>query len=119
MPQTFWLFSFRHTTIILVDSNLNMIEGDLRQMDQSTTITNRDAFNIESNTVTEQQLPLTTSLVVGNDGKVFLGLEASRALIYNGCYSVTSSFLSQDPSAVRHEQDRDQTSGKRRTSMRL
>ena len=51
-----------------MNSNVNMIHGDLRHMDRSTTITNRDAFNIES-TVTEQQLPPTTSLVVGNDGK--------------------------------------------------
>ena len=75
MPQTFRLFSIRHTTtIILVDSNLNMIQGGLRHMDRSTNITNRDAFNIES-TVTEQQLPPTTStsLVVGNDGKNIIG----------------------------------------------
>ena len=84
MPQTFRLFCIRHTTtIILVDSNLNMIQGDFRHMDQSTTITNRDAFNIE----TEQHLPPTTSLVVGNDGKAVqvIALEASIALIYNGC----------------------------------
>ena len=75
MPQTFWLFSIRHTTtIILVDSidNLNMIQGDLRHMDRSTTITNRDAFNIElESTVTGQPLPSTTSL--SNDGKAVLG----------------------------------------------
>ena len=47
MPRNFWLFS-RHTTIVLMDSsNLNMIRGDLRNMDRSTTITNRDAFNVE------------------------------------------------------------------------
>ena len=69
MPQSFW--SFRHTTtIILVDSNLYMIQGDLRHMDRSTNITNQDSFNTE-NTVTEQQLPPTTSL--GNDGKVVIG----------------------------------------------
>ena len=69
MPRNFRLFSIRHTTtIIVMNSNVNMIHGDLRHMDRSTTITNRDAFNIES-TVTEQQLPPTTSLVVGNDGK--------------------------------------------------
>jgi hypothetical protein len=76
MPRTFSLFSVnRHTTnIILVDSNLNlnMIEGDLRHIDRSTTITNRDAFNIESTTSTEQQLLPTTSLIVGNDGKVLI-----------------------------------------------
>ena len=49
-----------------MDSNLNMIHGDLRHIDRSTTITNRDVFNVE-NPVTEQQMPLTTSL--GNDGK--------------------------------------------------
>ena len=59
---------------MVVDSNLNVIQGGLRHMDHSTNlnITNRDAFNIE-NTVTEQQLPPTTSLVVGNDGKVVIG----------------------------------------------
>ena len=56
-----------------------MIHGDLRHMDRSTTITNRDAFNIElESTVTQQPLPSTTSL--GNEGKVVIG---SRALIYN------------------------------------
>ena len=70
MPRTPSLFTIRHTTtIILVDSNLTMVQGDLRHIDGSTTITNRDAFNIES-TVTEQQLPPTASLIVGNDGKV-------------------------------------------------
>ena len=73
MAQTFMLFSIRRTTtVILADSNLNIIQGDLRHIDRSTNITNRDAFNIES-TVTEQQLPPTTSLVVGNDGKVAIG----------------------------------------------
>ena len=48
-------------------------------MDRSTTITNRDAFNIESTVTqagpTEQQLPPTTSLIVGNDsdGKIVIG----------------------------------------------
>ena len=70
MPRTPLLFSIRRTTtIILVDSNLTMIQGGLRHTDGSITITNRDAFNIE-NTVTEQQLPPTASLIVGNDGKV-------------------------------------------------
>ena len=55
-----------------MDGNLNIIQGDLRHMDRSTTITNGDAFNIES-TVTEQQLPPTMSLIVGNDGKVVIG----------------------------------------------
>ena len=73
MPRTFRLFTIRHTTtIIMMNSNVNMIQGDLRHMDRSTTITNRDAFNIES-TVTEQQLPPTASLIVGNNGKVFIG----------------------------------------------
>ena len=57
-----------------------MIQGDLRHMDRSITITNRDAFNIES-TVTKQQFHPTTSLVVGSDGKVVI---ESRALILNG-----------------------------------
>ena len=72
MPQTISLFSIRHTTIILLDSNVNIIEGDLRHMDRSTTITNMDAFNIES-TITgiEQPLPSTTSL--GNEGKFVIG----------------------------------------------
>ena len=39
-------------------------------MDRSTTITNRDAFNIES-TVTAQPLPSTAPL--GNEGKVVIG----------------------------------------------
>ena len=69
MPRTPLLFSIRHTTtIILVDSNLTMIHGGLRHIDGSTTITNRDAFNIE-NTVTEQQLSPTASLIVGAEGK--------------------------------------------------
>ena len=72
MPRSFRLFSIRHTTtIILVDSNLNMIQGGLRHMDRSTTITNRDAFNVES-TVTEQPLPLSTT-PLGNQGKVVIG----------------------------------------------
>ena len=72
MPRSFRLFSITHTTnIILVDSNFNMIQGGLRHMDRSTTITNRDAFNIES-TVTEQPLPLSTTSL-GNQGKVVLG----------------------------------------------
>jgi hypothetical protein len=75
MPRTFGLFSITHTTIILVDSNLNMIQGDLRHMDRSTTFTNRDPFNIES-TVTEQQFPPNTSLVVDNNGKVVIGSES-------------------------------------------
>ena len=70
MPRTPSLFSIRRTTtIVLVNSNFTMIQGAFRHMDRSTTITNRDAFNIESN-ITEQQLPPTASLIVGNDGKV-------------------------------------------------
>ena len=84
MPQTPLLFSIRRTTTItLVNCNLTMIQGDLRHIDGSSTITNRNAFNIE-NTVTEPQSPPTVSLIVGNDGKVFYWvLKASRALIYN------------------------------------
>ena len=64
MPRIPSLFSHT-TTIILVGSTLTMVQGDLRH------ISNRDAFNIE-NTVTdsEQQLPPTASLIVGNNGKV-------------------------------------------------
>ena len=66
MPRS--LLSIRRTTtIILVNSNLNIIQGGLRHTDQSTTLTNRDVFNIES-TVTEQYLPPTTS-----DGKSVIG----------------------------------------------
>ena len=50
-----------------------MIQGNLCHMDRSTTIIlNRDAFNIES-TVTEQQFPPTASLIIGNNGEVFIG----------------------------------------------
>ena len=69
MPRTFWLFSIRYTTtIIVVDSlsNLNMIQGDLRHIDRSTTITNRDAFNVElESTITEQPLPSTSTTSPG------------------------------------------------------
>ena len=74
MPRSFQLFSIRNTTtIILVDSNLNISRGGLRHMDRSTNITNRDAFNVET-TVTEQQPPPTTSFVIGhgNDGKIII-----------------------------------------------
>ena len=68
MPQTFRLFSIsRHsestTTIVLLNSSLssralNMIqlelEDDLRHLDRIIIITNRDAFNVEESTVTEQ-----------------------------------------------------------------
>ena len=68
MPRTPSLFSIRRTTtIILVNSNLTMIQDDLRHIDGSTTITNRDAFNIES-TAAEQQLPPAASLIVGTEG---------------------------------------------------
>ena len=76
MPRTFW-FSIRHTTIILVDSNLNIIRGDLRHTDRSITVTNRDAFNIVESTIIQQPLSSTTS-----PGKVVSG--TSRTLIYNG-----------------------------------
>ena len=73
MSWTFWLFSRHTTTIILVDSlsNLNMIQGDLHHINWSTTIMNRDAFDIVESTVT------TTP-----PGKVVIG--ASRTLIYSG-----------------------------------
>ena len=60
-----------------------MVNGNLRHIDGSTTITNRNTFNIE-NTVSEPQTPPTVSLIVGNDGKVvYWVLKASWALIYN------------------------------------
>ena len=92
-----------------------MIQGDLRHIDRSTTITNRDAFNIES-TVNEQSLPSTGTTSLGNDGKVVMDLEVSRALIYQ---SAPTPLVSPDPSAARHEHDTDRTSGKRQISMRL
>ena len=53
------------TTIIPVESNLTMIQGDLLHIDRSTTITNRNSFNIES---------IVTANVVGDsDGKVVIG----------------------------------------------
>lgn len=66
------------TTIILVDGNLNMVRGNLRHLDRSTTITNTDSFNVElGGTVPGLSLLSTTSM-----GKFFLfGFEASRALI--------------------------------------
>ena len=61
-----------------------MIQGDLRHIDGSTTITNRDAFNIE-NTVTEQQLPPTASLmIVGTEGKFIPWVLKASRVIYNG-----------------------------------
>jgi hypothetical protein len=74
MPQTFWFTIRPTTTIILVEDNLNMIKGDLRHMDRSTTITNRDAFNnieLES-TVTQQMLLSTTSLGKSRYGEDYL-----------------------------------------------
>ena len=49
-----------------------MIRGDLRHIDRSTVIANRDVFNIEleSGAVTEQPLPSTTSFVTS---KVVIG----------------------------------------------
>ena len=88
MPQTISLFSItlrRTTTIFMVDSNLTMVQGGLRHIDGSTTITNRNAFNIE-NTISEPQPSPTVCLIVGNDGKpevVYWVLKASWALIYN------------------------------------
>jgi hypothetical protein len=41
----------------------NMIHGDLRYMNRSTAMANRDALNIElESAVTQQPLPSTTSL---------------------------------------------------------
>ena len=104
MPRTPLLFSIRHTTtIILVDSNLTMIQGGLRHIDGSTTITNRDAFNTES-TVIEPQLLPTASLIVGNDGKVvYWVLKASRALIYNDLIQRQPPwYLQIPPPRVKH-----------------
>ena len=102
-----------------MNSNVNMIQGDLRHMDRSTTITNRDAFNIES-TVTEQQLPPTTSLIVGNDGKVIVGfLKHLEHWFINGFISAPTTMVPQDPSAEHNEQDTDRTSGKKQILMHL
>ena len=86
MPRTHSLFSItlrRTTNIIMVDSYLTMIQGGLRHIDGSTTITNRDAFNIE-NTVTEQQSPPTASLIVGTEGKFIPWVLKASRVIYNG-----------------------------------
>ena len=67
-----------------MDGNLNIIQGDLHH-DRSTTITNMNALNIESS-VTEQQSPPTTSLIV-DDGKVvirFLKLSQARVWFIYG-----------------------------------
>ncbi|KAF8802760.1 hypothetical protein BYT27DRAFT_7215134 [Phlegmacium glaucopus] len=72
MPPNFSLFNIRnHTTMILVDSNLNLIQGDLRHIDRSTTITNTDAFNIELEGLPNEHpsrltLPLEPTLVSRN-----------------------------------------------------
>ena len=79
-----------------MNSNLNMIQGDLRHMDRSTTITNRDAFNIES-TVTEQQLAPTTSLVVGNDGKVVFWSWSIYSTDFNNIQPKPSWYLQIPP----------------------
>ena len=53
--------------------NLNMIQGELRHMDWSTasgTIT-KGMLSILKVRLTNKQLPPTTSLVVGNNSKVF------------------------------------------------
>ena len=81
MPRSISLFSItlRRTTTIF------MVNGNLRHIDGSTTITNRNTFNIE-NTISEPlaQSSPAVSLIVGNDGKVvFWVLKASWALIYN------------------------------------
>ena len=47
MPQNFWLFSIRTTTtIVLVDSNLTIVQGNFRNVDRSTSITNEGSFNV-------------------------------------------------------------------------
>ncbi|KAF8802749.1 hypothetical protein BYT27DRAFT_7215128 [Phlegmacium glaucopus] len=46
MPPSFSFFSIRsYTILVLVDSDLNMIQGDLLHMDWSTTTTNTNSFN--------------------------------------------------------------------------
>ena len=107
MPRNFWLFSIRHTTIILVDSNLNMIRGDLRHIDRSTAIANRDVFNIEleSGAVTEQPLPSTTSFVTS---KVVIG-SWSIGTDLEWLHSAPTP-VPPHPSSMRHEHDIDRTS---------
>lgn len=121
MPRTFRLFCIGHTTTItLMDGNLNIIQGDLRRMDQSTAITNMNALNIES-LVTERQSPPTTSLIV-DEGKVVIGfLKPSRALIYKYFNSAPTTMVSLDPSTgtANHEHDTDSASGRRQTLMHL
>ncbi|KAF8802752.1 hypothetical protein BYT27DRAFT_6751703 [Phlegmacium glaucopus] len=81
MPPNFSLFNIRnHTTMILVDSNLNLIQGDLRHMDRSMTITITDAFNIE-----------LESLSNGHPSRPTLPLEPT--------------LVSRNPSSERHDAD--------------
>ena len=118
MPRNFWLFSIRHTTIILVDSNLNMIQGDLRHIDRSTTITNRDAFNIECTTVTERPLPSTGTTPLG---KVVIG-SWTIGTDLKWLHSAPTPTVPPHPSSARHEHDIDRTSstsGKWQTLMHL
>ena len=110
MPRTPLLFSIRRTTtIILVDSNLTLIQGDLHHIDGSTTISNRDAFNIE-NTVTEQQLPPTASLIVGSEGMVLLW---DLTHLEHWLNSAQTTLVSPDASAVPQTHATDRTTGKR------
>ena len=119
MPRTVSLFSItlrRTTTIFMVDSNLTMVQGGLRHIDGSTTITNRDAFNIE-NTVTEQQLPPTASLIVGSEGMVLLWDLTHLEHWFN---SAQTTLVSPDPSAARQTHDTDRTTtGKRQISIHV
>ena len=57
-------FSIWNTTNIftVMNGNFNMVQGNLRHIDRSTTITNTDPFNVElESTVAGQSSPSTTS----------------------------------------------------------
>ena len=63
-------FSIWNTTNIftVMNGNLNMVQGNLRHIDRSTTITNTDPFHVElESTVAGQPSPSTTS-----PGKTFI-----------------------------------------------
>ena len=109
MPRTFWLFSIRRTTIIVLEtgSNLTMIQGDLRHIDQSTTITNRDAFNIGlESTVIEQRLPSTMS-----PGKLVVGSWSVSSTDFYWLHSASTPLVYPNIPAASHEHDTDRTSG--------
>jgi len=119
MPRNFWLFSVRRTTtIILMDSsNLNVIQGDLRHMDWSTSITNRDAFNVES-TAGQPSRSITfqvpTPLVPRNPSTELNDQDTNREMPSNlqctqyslpiEAHSMTSSPTVEDPSPPHHQQ---------------